>query len=119
MRREPGDLPAAEPDMSGTDRKKTNDALDDGGAAGAVASHQRHHLVVAYIERYAAQDMRRAAKGVDVFDFQQHALYLRLSGREWNAEKNIGDVLVRLDFLRRPVGEKHTFMHHHDAVRIA
>src|SRR5215831_5215992 len=46
-------------------------------------------------------------------------LRLLRSGRERNTEENIGDVLVRLDFFRRPVGEERTFMHHHDAIRIA
>src|SRR5262249_52350924 len=118
MRREAGDLPPVEPDMSGAYRKKTNNALNDGGAAGGVASHQRYHFVIAHVERYAAQDMRGAAKGVDVLDFQQHARRLLRSGRERNTEENIGDVLVRLDFLRRPVGEERTFMHHHNAIRI-
>src|SRR5215475_24887 len=43
---------------------------------------------------------------------------LRL-GRKRGAEKNVGDVLVRLDLFRRPVGQERTFVHHHDAIRIA
>ena len=50
--------------------------------------------------------VRRAAKGIDVVDFEQHGLRLYRSGRQRNAEQDVGDVLVRLDLVRRPVGEK-------------
>src|SRR6266516_2597330 len=39
--------------------------------------------------------------------------------RERHAEKDVGDVPVRLDRFRRSVGEESAFMHHHDAVRVA
>src|SRR3984893_3134262 len=42
-----------------------------------------------------------------------------ISGRQWRAEKDVGDVLVRLDLFRRAVGEESAFMHHHNAVRVA
>src|SRR5437868_967082 len=35
------------------------------------------------------------------------------------AEQNAGDMLVGADLVRRAVGEKGAFMHHHDAVGIA
>src|ERR671922_49475 len=41
-----------------------------------------------------------------------------VSSRERRAEKDIGDVLVRLDRFRRSVGEESAFVHHHDAVRV-
>src|SRR5262245_44008306 len=46
-------------------------------------------------------------------------LSFAISGRERRAEKDVGDVLVRLDLFRRPVSEKFAFGHHHDAVRVA
>src|SRR6266704_3977087 len=42
---------------------------------------------------------------------------LRLRRRR-STEQNIGDVLVRPDFLGRAVGKERTFVHHHDAIRI-
>src|SRR5262245_10505240 len=39
-------------------------------------------------------------------------------GRERHAEKDVGDVSVRLDRFRRSVGEESAFMHHDDAVRV-
>src|SRR5262252_9430894 len=44
---------------------------------------------------------------------------LSFASRERSAEKNVGDVSVRPDLLRRPVGEELPFVHHHDAVRVA
>src|SRR5215216_2815703 len=41
------------------------------------------------------------------------------SRREWNAEQDIGDVLVHLDLIGRTVGEERTLVHHHDAVGVA
>src|SRR5947209_4356744 len=46
-------------------------------------------------------------------------LSFAISGRQRRAEKDVGDVLVRLDLFRRPVGEESAFVHHHDAVRVA
>src|SRR5215471_7970762 len=46
-------------------------------------------------------------------------LSFAISCRQRRAEKDVGDVLVRLDLLRRPVGEEPAFVHHHDAVRVA
>src|SRR2546430_811461 len=42
-----------------------------------------------------------------------------ISGRQRRAEKDVGDVLVRLDLFRRPVGEEPAFVHHDDTVRVA
>src|SRR5262249_35470176 len=92
--------------------------LDDGGAAGAVASDQRYRLVLADIERDAAEDVRRAAEGINIVDFEQHALPSRLC-RQRGAEEDIGDVLVRFDLLRRTVGEKRTLVHHDATIGIA
>src|SRR5215472_13291866 len=46
-------------------------------------------------------------------------LSFAISGRQRRAEKDVGDVLVRPDLFRRPVGEESAFMHHHNAVRVA
>src|SRR4030095_8189671 len=46
-------------------------------------------------------------------------LSFAISGRQRHAEKDVGDVVVRFDLFRRPVGEESAFMHHHDAVRVA
>src|SRR6266446_7844373 len=46
-------------------------------------------------------------------------LSFAISGRQRRAEKDVGDVLVRLDLFRRPVGEESAFVHHDDAVRVA
>src|SRR5919201_2999821 len=43
---------------------------------------------------------------------------LSFASRKRSAEKNVGDVLVRLDLLRRPVSQELPFMHHYDAVRV-
>src|SRR5215469_11146615 len=46
-------------------------------------------------------------------------LSFAISGRQRRAEKNVGDVLVRPDLFRRPVGEESAFVHHDDAIRVA
>src|SRR5262249_32090702 len=46
-------------------------------------------------------------------------LSFAISCRQRRAEKDVGDVLVRLDLFRRPVGEEFAFVHHDDAVRVA
>src|SRR5215472_5833938 len=46
-------------------------------------------------------------------------LSFAISSRQRRAEKDVVDVLVRLDLFRRPVGEESAFMHHDDAVRVA
>src|SRR6266567_1317929 len=46
-------------------------------------------------------------------------LSFAISGRKRHAEKDIGDVVVRPDLFRRPVGEESAFVHHDDAVRVA
>src|SRR5262245_23654926 len=42
-----------------------------------------------------------------------------ISGRQRRAEKDVGDILVRLDLRRSPVGQEFAFVHHDDAVRVA
>src|SRR5262245_27010637 len=46
-------------------------------------------------------------------------LSFAISCRQRRAEKDVGDVLVRLDLFRRPVGEEFAYVHHDDAVRVA
>src|SRR5215510_3446607 len=46
-------------------------------------------------------------------------LSFAISGRQRRAEKDVGDILVRLDLFRRPVGEEFAFVHHDNAVRVA
>ena len=82
MRREFGDVLAAEANPTGAHRQEAGDTLDDGGASGAIASDQRNHLGVADLKRHAAQDVRRPAKGVYSFNLEQHVLVLRLPRAE-------------------------------------
>src|SRR5262249_1166117 len=73
VRRQAGDVVAPEADAAGAHRQEAGDALDDRGAPGAVASDQRHDLVLADGERHPAQDVGGTAEGIDIDDFEQHA----------------------------------------------
>src|ERR671924_483221 len=44
---------------------------------------------------------------------------LASSSRQRHAEQDVGDILVRLDLVRRSVGEQPAFVHHHDAIGVA
>src|SRR4029077_4420689 len=74
VRRELGDVLSAEANLTRAHREEARDALDDGGAPGAVAPDQRHDLPVADAQRHAAQDVRGPAKGIDGLDLEQHSL---------------------------------------------
>src|SRR5262249_21018460 len=97
--------------------KQAGDALDDGGAAGAVAPDQRYDLVGTDVDRHAVQDVGGTAIGVDVLDLEQHGVLA--SARQWGAEQDAGDVLVGANLVRRAVGQERAFVHHHDAIGIA
>src|SRR5262249_38729158 len=77
VRREVGGVLSAEANLTRTQWEEAGDALDDGGAPGAVAPDQRDDLTVVDAQRYAAQDVRRSAKGIYGLDLEQHLLVLR------------------------------------------
>src|SRR5262249_30065032 len=77
VRREFGDVLSAEANLTRAHREEARDALDDGGAPGAVAPDQRDDLSVVDAQRYAAQDVRGSATGIYGLDLEQHLLVLR------------------------------------------
>src|SRR5262249_15226041 len=77
VRREFGDVLSAEANLTRAHREETGDALDDGGAPGAVAPDQRDDFIVVDAQRYAAQDVRGPAKDIYGLDLEQHLLVLR------------------------------------------
>jgi hypothetical protein len=78
VRRHAGDVLAVEANFTGPHGEQTHDALDDGGAPGAVAADQGDDLAVVDRQRYAVQNVRGTAEGVDGIDLEQHLVFLRL-----------------------------------------
>src|SRR5262249_13006037 len=77
VRREFVSVLCAEANLTRAHREEAGDALDDGGAPGAVAPDQRDDFIVVDAQRYAAQDVRGPAKGIYGLDLEQHLLVLR------------------------------------------
>src|SRR6267143_2892531 len=70
VRREPGHVFVMEQYLSGPDREKSHDALDRGGLAGPVTPDEAHHFLLVDAQRHAAEDVGRAAVGVDRIDLE-------------------------------------------------
>src|SRR5258706_136414 len=71
-RREPGHVLVMEQDLSGPDRQMPHDALNRGGVASSVVPDEAHHVVLVAAPQHAAEDVGRAAVGVDRIDLEHN-----------------------------------------------
>src|SRR6266850_2471104 len=72
VRREPRHVLVIKQDLSGPDGEKSHDALDRGGLARSVAPDEAHHFLLVDAQRHAAEDVGRAAVGVDRIDLEHN-----------------------------------------------